>query len=80
MRHAETIDMSTLTVEDLPKFAPKLRARRERMGMTPTDVADKTGIALATYCNIEDARHLPSLPIYQRLCKVLQLSPGKLLE
>ena len=72
--------MSTPSVEDMPKFGRTLRKRRELLKLTPTDVAKKCGMALATYCNVEDSRSLPSLPNYKKLCRVLRISPGKLLE
>lgn len=72
--------MSTVSVEDLPKFARRLKSRREELKLTPTEVAKRCNMSLATLCNIEEARHLPSLPKYRVLCRVLRVSPGKLLE
>ena len=71
--------MSTLSVSDLPRFGRRLRRRREEIRLTPTLAAKRAGISLASLCNIEDGRNLPSLPVYQNLCHVLRISPGKLL-
>jgi len=69
-----------LSVKDLPKFGKKLRQRREQLNLTPTEVAKRADINLATLLNIEEARYLPSLPVYRKLARVLRFSPGKLLD
>jgi len=45
-----------LSVKDLPKFGKKLRQRREQLNLTPTEVAKRADINLATLLNIEEAR------------------------
>lgn len=72
--------MSTPNVKDLPKFGATVRRQRERLGMTATLVAQEAGMSLAFYSNLENGLHLPSLPNYKKLCRVLQVSPGKLLQ
>ncbi len=64
----------------LPKFGPELKKRREALELTPSAVAKKAGVSLAGYCNIEEGRWLPSLAVYQNLCKALNISAGKLLD
>lgn len=68
------------TVKDIPAFGRRVKARREKIKLTPTEVAERLGVALATYCNVEEGRHLPSLPVYRKLCRVLRVSPGELLK
>jgi DNA-binding XRE family transcriptional regulator len=64
----------------LPKFGPALKKRREQLNLNPSTVAVRAEISLSTYCNFEEGRYLPSLPVYRILCKVLGISPGKLLD
>lgn len=72
--------MSHLNVDDLPKFGKEVRKRRESLKLTATEVAHRIGVSLSTYCNIEEARSLCSLPVYRNLCRTLRISPGKLIE
>ena len=43
------------------RFAVRLRALREKAGMTVEEVADATGIPFKTYYNWEASRSLPSI-------------------
>jgi DNA-binding XRE family transcriptional regulator len=72
--------MTQLNVSDLPKFGAALRSRRMELRLKSSQVARGAGIPRSTYCNLEEGRYLPSLPVYQKLCLVLKLSPGKLLN
>lgn len=64
----------------LPRLGPLLRSRRERLKLKGEDVALQAGITPSTLYNIEGGRFLPSLVVYTDLCRVLQFSPGRILE
>lgn len=66
-------------VKDLPKFGRALQKRRKELGLTLTEVAKEGKISLPTLANLEAGEYLASLPVYKTLCKVLKVSPGKLL-
>jgi transcriptional regulator with XRE-family HTH domain len=68
------------TVKEMPHVGKRIAARRERLKLTQTEAATKMGISLSCLANIEAARQLPGLKVYKNICKVLRVSPGKLLE
>jgi transcriptional regulator with XRE-family HTH domain len=57
-----------------------LRDRRERVGLTQAQVAQKCGCHATTISQIESGRMQPSLPLFARLAPVLRVSASKLLD
>jgi len=68
------------TVKELPHVGKRIAQRREQLRMTKTEAAKAVGMSLGGYANIEAAKYLPGLPLYRNICRVLKVSPGKLLE
>jgi transcriptional regulator with XRE-family HTH domain len=68
------------TVKELPNVGKRIADRREKLKLTQTEAAEKMGVSLGALANIEASRHLPGLAVYRKICKVLGVSPGKLLE
>lgn len=64
---------------DLAKFPDRLRALRERRGMTQWDVAKQLGINQSTYAVWELGKKLPTLERLADLCKVLNVRVEHLL-
>jgi len=58
---------------DLVHFGKAVRERRQFLRMRQKEVAGMIDIDPRTLANIEWARHWPSLPVYVKLCKALQL-------
>ena len=50
-----------------------IRERREQLGISQKDLADKAGIKQATLCDIEHGRCKPSLDVAVRIAKVLDV-------
>lgn len=68
------------TVKEMPNVGKRIAERREKLKLTQTQAAKKMGVSLGALANIEASRHLPGLPVYRKICRVLGVSPGKLLE
>jgi transcriptional regulator with XRE-family HTH domain len=62
------------------KFPASLRAAREKLGVSRVELADKSGLSVATIEGIELKGTLPSLATYYRLCEALKISPGPILS
>jgi len=67
-------------VTSIPDFGKRLKARREAIHKTATEIADASGISLGNYCNLEECRSLPSLPVYRQICRALGVTSGQLLR
>lgn len=67
-------------VTELPHVGKRITKRREALKLTQTEAAKQAGISLGAFANIEGSKHLPGLFVYRRICRVLKVSPGKLLE
>lgn len=66
----------TVATPDFKKrahFGRKLRAARRRSALSQGAVAEHTGITLGQVCHLERGRSWPSLPVYFKICAVLEL-------
>lgn len=68
------------SVKELPNVGKRIATRREKLGLSLTEAAKEIGISLGALANIESSKHLPGLFVYRKICRVLKVSPGKLLE
>ena len=48
-----------------------IREKREQLGMSQKELAEKCGIAQSTLCDIEQGRSNPSLPVAVKIATVL---------
>ena len=69
-------DMSQKTEAKLNKNAIKQRisAKREEMGWTQAQLAEKAGITPAAVCQIEKGDRVPTIPVLYRIAQVLRVS------
>jgi transcriptional regulator with XRE-family HTH domain len=56
-----------------------VRDRRERVGLTQAELAEKCGCHATTISQIESGRIHPSLPLFARMAPALKVSASKLL-
>lgn len=61
-------------------FGERLRAARERRGITQQQVADFMGIDKSTYCGYETGKRQPDVQKIKQLSKILGVSGDELLE
>lgn len=64
----------------LVRFGRALRAQRKMKRYKQKDLAALVGINARTQANIEWARHWPSLPVYFKLCEVLEMPQPPFLQ
>lgn len=57
-----------------------IRERREQLGISQKELADKCDIAQSTLCDIEQGRSKPSLPVAVKLAKALKIKSIKFFE
>ncbi len=57
----------------LDSLGTKIRARREEMGLTQQELAEKLELAVMTIQFIEQGRRYPSLPLLFYICKALKI-------
>lgn len=57
-----------------------IRERREALGMSQKELADRCGIAQSTLCDIEQGRCKPSIETAIKLAKVLDVADIKFFE
>lgn len=64
---------------DAPGLPARLRAARERAGLTQEALAEAAGVSTGMIGQLESAATLPSLPTIERLARALGVSPCHLL-
>jgi len=64
---------------DAPGLPARLRAARERAGLTQEGLAEAAGVSTGLIGQLESAATLPSLPTIERLARALGVSPCHLL-
>lgn len=57
-----------------------IRERREQIGISQKELAEKCGIAQSTLCDIEQGRSKPSLPVAVKIANVLNVESIKFFE
>lgn len=57
----------------LENLGTKIRARREEMGLTQQELAERLELAVMTVQFIEQGRRYPSLPLLFYICKALKI-------
>ena len=57
-----------------------IREKREQLGMSQKELADKCGIAQSTLCDIEQGRNKPSLPVAVKIANALNVKSIKFFE
>jgi transcriptional regulator with XRE-family HTH domain len=69
--------MNELATKSLHRtFCNNIKARRIALGLTQKEVADRMGVAQATYAECESGRHAPGLPQIERICEALYVTPA----
>ena len=61
-------------------LSERLRERREALGISKNALAQAAGIAVQTVSFIESGTNSPSVSTLLRLCVVLKVDPGKILD
>lgn len=59
-------------------MANKIKARREQLGLTQKQVADKVGIAESQYQGYENGRHMPTVQLAIKIAQILNTTVEKL--
>ena len=54
-----------------------IKERREQLGVSQKELAEKCGIAQSTLCDIEQGRSKPSLPVAVKIAEVLKVEDIK---
>jgi transcriptional regulator with XRE-family HTH domain len=62
------------------RMAVRLKALRERRGMTQKQLAEKSGVGRSHLARLETGRQDPTLSTLERLAKALGVKVGRLLE
>ena len=57
-----------------------IREKREQIGMTQKELAERCDIAQSTLCDIEQGRSKPSLPVAIKIAQVLKIESIKFFE
>lgn len=57
----------------LKEFGKNLRRRRHEMRLTQDKLAELVGVSPKAVCGYEWNANWPSMPVYIRLCEVLQM-------
>ena len=57
----------------LENLGTRIRTRREEMGLTQLELAERLELAVMTIQFIEQGRRYPSLPLLFYICKVLKI-------
>ena len=57
-----------------------IRERREKLGISQKELADRCGIAQSTLCDIEQGRSKPSLTVAVKLANALKIRSIKFFE
>ena len=57
-----------------------IRERREQLGISQKELADRCGIAQSTLCDYEQGRNKPSLPVAVKIAQVLKVADIKFFE
>lgn len=61
-------------IDPIKRFADKVRRKREKLGMTQKDLADKTGTSVRTVSKIETGRGNPRFETITIYARTLQIS------
>jgi transcriptional regulator with XRE-family HTH domain len=62
------------------QMAAKLKALRERRGLTQEQLAEKSGVSRTYLARLETGRQDPTLSTLEKLAKALGVKAGRLLE
>lgn len=57
-----------------------IRERREQLGMSQKELAERAGITQSHLCDIEQGRNKPSIDVAIRIAKVLDVESIKFFE
>lgn len=57
-----------------------IRERREQLGLSQKELAEKSGISQSFLCDIEQGRCKPSLPVAVKIASVLNVESIKFFE
>ena len=57
-----------------------IRERREQLGISQKELAEKCGITQSHLCDIEQGRNKPSLPVAVKIAQVLDVDDIKFFE
>lgn len=57
-----------------------IRERREALGISQKELAEKCGITQSHLCDIEQGRNKPSLPVAVKMAQVLNIRSIKFFE
>lgn len=69
-----------MAADDQPPIGARLRAARERRGITVTELAARTGLTKGFVSQVERDLTSPSVGSLVRLCEALDIPPGELLD
>lgn len=65
---------------DKKRFGKKINLVRKEQKITAEKLAELCGVEPSHIRSIEGGRRLPSLPLFEKICKSLNISPNYLLE
>lgn len=58
--------------ETIETFSLNLALLREKSKLTATELGGLVGVTQGAISNIENGRHLPTVTLYKKLCRVLK--------
>jgi ribosome-binding protein aMBF1 (putative translation factor) len=79
-RSHHQIDSSKESQAALGRFSTRVRERRLKLGKSQREIADKVGISVNQYSNIECGVNWVGMPVYRRLSKALGVALPRLLK
>lgn len=50
-----------------------IEAKRKELGLTQREMAEKLGLSIGGYCNIEKKRYLPCIATAKKIAEVLKM-------
>jgi transcriptional regulator with XRE-family HTH domain len=62
------------------RFCRRLRDKRNELGLTQSQLADKLGIRQPSVAQLESGEYVPSLDTVDTVCRALGIDPGCLLS
>jgi transcriptional regulator with XRE-family HTH domain len=58
----------------------RLKAAREKLGITQTAAAKAADVARVYLSNVEHGKKVPTVYVFLRLCRALKVSPAKIIK
>lgn len=64
----------------LRSYGRKVKTHRIKAGLTQAKLGELVGVGTVQICNIENGRNWSAMPVYRRICEVLEVGVPPLME